>query len=147
MHSSKKSTAQTQLFGIALTARLRTYMSTVAKPNKTFRIAYLLKEQFRLASHLGRKEAIAALDDWFSWSKKSRSSEFVNIFKSIVEHRESIVTTPTYYPFNALIESSNITLHLITRMVFRFKSTENLIPLCLLNRRGRFPRLSRMRVA
>jgi transposase len=35
---------------------------------------------------------------------------------------------------NALVESTNTKLHLLTRLAYGFKSTDNLIALCLLGR-------------
>jgi len=42
---------------------------------------------------------------------------------------------------NALIESTNTKLRLLTRMAYGFKSTDNLIALCLLDRGGYCPPL------
>jgi transposase len=124
-----------------LTARQRNSLSSVAKVNKRLYRAYLLKEQFRLIFQLRGEEAITALDDWCSWAKRCRIPAFVDLCKHIVNHRESIVATLTHGLSNALIESTNTKLRLITRKAFGFKSTDNLIALCLLDRGGYCPML------
>ena len=124
-----------------LTARQRSSLSQVAKVNKRLYRAYLLKEQFRMIFQLRGEEAITALDDWCSWASRCRIPEFVHLCKSIKAHRESIVATLTNGLSNALIESTNTKLRLITRMAFGFKSTDNLIALCLLDRGGYCPPL------
>jgi transposase len=130
-----------------LTARQRTSLSKVAKLNKTLYRAYLLKEQFRLIFTLKGQEAITALDDWCSWAKRCRIPAFIALYKSIVAHRDSIVATLTHELSNALVESTNTKLRLITRMAFGFRSTDNLIALCLLDRGGYCPSLPGRKVA
>lgn len=124
-----------------LTTRQRNSLSAVAKVNKTLYRAYLLKEQFRLIFQLRGEEAITALDGWCSWARRCRIPAFVDLCKSIVDHRESIVATLTHGLSNALVESTNTKLRLITRMAFGFRSTDNLIALCLLDRGGYCPPL------
>ena len=124
-----------------LTSRQRTSLSTVAKLNKTLYRAYLLKEQFRLIFKLSGDKAIAALDDWLSWAKRCRIPAFVDLYRAITKNRESIVATLTHGLSNALIESTNTKLRLITRIAYGFRSTDNLIALCLLDRGGYCPSL------
>ena len=102
---------------------------------------YLLKEQFRLIFKLSGDEAIAALDDWLSWAKRCRIPAFVDLYRAITKNRESIVATLTHGLSNALIESTNTKLRLITRIAYGFRSTDNLIALCLLDRGGYCPSL------
>jgi transposase len=59
-----------------------------------------------------------------------------------LRHRESIVATLTNDGLsNALVESTNTKLRLLTRMAYGFRSTDNLIALCLLDRGGYCPPL------
>ena len=125
-----------------LTNRQRESLSRVASVNKTLYRGYLLKEQFRLVFQLRGREAIQALDDWYSWARRCRIPAFVDLYHRIVRHRDSIVATLTNNGLsNALVESTNTKLRLLTRMAYGFKSTDNLIALCLLDRGGYCPPL------
>jgi transposase len=125
-----------------LTNRQRESLSRVASVNKTLYRGYLLKEQFRLVFQLRGREAIQALDDWYSWARRCRIPAFVDLYHRIVRHRVSIVATLTNNGLsNALVESTNTKLRLLTRMAYGFKSTDNLIALCLLDRGGYCPPL------
>lgn len=59
-----------------------------------------------------------------------------------MRHRASIAATLTNHGLsNALVESTNTKLRLLTRMAYGFKFTDNLIDLCLLDRGGYCPLL------
>jgi transposase len=117
-------------------------LSRVAPVNKTLYRGYLLKEQFRLIFQLRGREAIDALDDWRSWARRCRMPAFVDLCHRIVRHRYPGVATLTNDGLsNALVESTNAKLCLLTRMAYGFKSTDNLIALCLLDRDGYCPPL------
>ena len=117
-------------------------LARVAQVNKTLYRAYLLKEQFRLVFQLRGKAAVRALDDWCAWARRCRIPAFVDLYYRVVRHRESIVATLTNDGLsNALVESTNTKLRLLTRVAYGFKSTDNLIALCLLDRGGDCPPL------
>jgi len=117
-------------------------LSRVASVNKTLYRAYLLKEQFRLVFQLRGRAAVRALDAWCSWARRCRIPAFVGLYHRIVRHRDSIIATLTNDGLsNALVESTNTKLRLLTRMAYGFKSTDNLIALCLLDRGGYCPPL------
>jgi transposase len=117
-------------------------LARVAQVNKTLYRAYLLKEQFRLVFQLRGKAAVRALDDWCAWARRCRIPAFVDLYYRVVRHRESIVATLTNDGLsNALVESTNTKLRLLTRVAYGFKSTDNLIALCLLDRGGYCPPL------
>jgi transposase len=125
-----------------LSERQQQSLSRVASVNKTLYRAYLLKEQFRLVFQLRGSEATQALDEWCSWARRCRIPAFVDLYRRIVKHRDSIVATLTNDGLsNALVESTNTKLRLLTRMAYGFKSTDNLIALCLLDRGGYCPPL------
>jgi transposase len=125
-----------------LTDRQQAGLARVAQVNKTLYRAYLLKEQFRLVFQLRGKAAIRALDDWCAWARRCRIPAFVDLYFRILRHRESIVATLTNDGLsNALVESTNTKLRLLTRMAYGFRSTDNLIALCLLDRGGYCPPL------
>ena len=116
-------------------------LAKVASVNKTLYRAYLLKEQFRLVFQLRGQPAIAALDDWIRWARRCRIGPFVDLAKRIAKHRATIEATLTHGLSNALIESTNTKLRLLTRLAYGFRSTNNLIALCLLDRGGYCPPL------
>jgi transposase len=125
-----------------LTDRQQQSLSRVASVNKTLYRAYLLKEQFRLVFQLRGSEATQALDEWCSWARRCRIPAFVDLYRRIMKHRDSILATLTNNGLsNALVESTNTKLRLLTRMAYGFTSTDNLIALCLLDRGGYCPPL------
>ena len=85
--------------------------------------------------------AIQVLDAGCSWARRCRIPSFVNLYHRIQKHRAAIVATLTHGLSNALVESTNTRLRLLTRMAYGFKSTDNLIALCLLDRSGYCPPL------
>jgi transposase len=125
-----------------LTDKQQAGLARVAQVNRTLYRAYLLKEQFRLVFQLRGKAAIRALDDWCTWARRCRIPAFVDLYYRVVRHRESIVATLTNDGLsNALVESTNTKLRLLTRVAYGFRSTDNLIALCLLDRGGYCPPL------
>jgi transposase len=125
-----------------LTDRQQQSLSRVASVNKTLYRAYLLKEQFRLVFQLRGSEATQALDEWCAWARRCRIPAFVDLYRRIMKHRDSILATLTNNGLsNALVESTNTKLRLLTRMAYGFTSTDNLIALCLLDRGGYCPPL------
>ena len=108
--------------------------------NKTLYRGYLLKEQFRLIFQLRGSEALQALDAWCAWARRCRIPSFVDLYRRILCHRDSILATLTNDGLsNALVESTNTKLRLVTRVADGFKSTDNFIALCLLDRGGYCP--------
>ncbi len=97
--------------------------------------AYLLKVRSRLIIQLRGREATQALDDWCAWAQRCRIPTFIDLYQWIVKHRDAMVATLTNDELsNALVESTNTKLRLLARMAYEFKSTGNLIALCLLGR-------------
>ena len=124
-----------------LTDRQQTKLAWIANHNSHLYRAYLLKEQLRLVfQHRGR-EAIAMLDAWLAWARRSQIPAFVALYHQINHHRTGIVATLTHGLSNGLVESVNTKLRLITRIAYGFRSTDNLIALCLLDRGGHCPPL------
>jgi transposase len=124
-----------------LTERQQAGLARVAVVNKSLYRAYLLKEQFRLVFRLRGNAAIAALDSRCQWARRCRIEPFVELYHRIKKHRDSIVATLTHGLSNGLVESTNTKLRLLTRMAYGFRSTDNLIALCMLDRGGYCPPL------
>ncbi len=81
------------------------------------------------------------LDAWLSWARRSRIPAFVELYPRIKRHRAGIIASLTHGLSNGLTGSVNTKLRLITRMAYGFRSTDNLIALCLLDRGGHCPPL------
>jgi len=124
-----------------LTDRQATKLAGIAKHNQRLYRAYLLKEQLRLVFQHRGKKAIAMLDDWLAWARRSQIPAFVELYHRIKRHRDGIVASVTHGLSNGLTESVNTKLRLLTRMAYGFRSTDNLIALCLLDRGGYCPPL------
>lgn len=95
--------------------------------------AYLLKEGLRAVFKMPLEAATEALDGWVSWARRSRIDAFVKLQRSIVKHRDRILAAIEHGLSNALIESKNTKIRLITRVAFGFKSAEALIALAMLS--------------
>lgn len=124
-----------------LTDRQRTKLAWIARHNQRLYRAYLLKEQLRLVFQHRGAEAVAMLDDWLAWARRSQIPAFVELYHRIKKHRAGIVAAVTHGLSNGLTESVNTKLRLLTRIAYGFKSTDNLIALCLLDRGGYCPPL------
>lgn len=85
--------------------------------------------------------AIAALDAWLARACRSRIPQMVELSRRVRRHRTTIDATLVHGLSNALVESTNTKLRLITRMGYGFRSVDNLIALCLLDRGGYCPPL------
>jgi transposase len=70
-----------------------------------------------------------------------RTPAFVELARKIVEHRAAIDATLDHGLSNALIESTNTKMRLLTRIAFGFRSREALVALTLLALGGYRPNL------
>src|SRR5262249_60563569 len=86
--------------------------------------AYLLKEQLRLvfkkAGTLGKE----ILGEWLQWARRCRIRPFVQLARTITRHRVDIETTLDLGLSNALVESINTKIRLLTRIAFGFHLAE-----------------------
>jgi transposase len=124
-----------------LTDRQAAKLAWIAKHNNQLYRAYLLKEQLRLVFQHRGDEAVAMLDAWLAWARRSQIPAFVELYHRIKKHRAGIINTLTHGLSNGLTESVNTKLRLLTRIAYGFRSTDNLIALCLLDRGGHCPPL------
>lgn len=124
-----------------LTERQANKLAWIARHNHRLYRAYLLKEQLRLVFQHRGDEAIAMLDAWLEWARRCQIPAFVELYHRIKRHRDGIVASVTHGLSNGLTESVNTKLRLLTRMAYGFRSTDNLIALCLLDRGGYCPDL------
>jgi transposase len=124
-----------------LTDRQATKLAWIAKHNNQLYRAYLLKEQLRLVFAHHGTEAVAMLNAWLAWARRSQIPAFVKLYHRIKKHRAGIIASVTHGLSNGLTESVNTKLRLLTRIAYGFRSTDNLIALCLLDRGGHCPPL------
>ena len=116
-----------------LTDRQQAKLAWIARHNRSLYRAYLLKEQLRLVFHHRGPQAVAMLDAWLGWARRSRIPAFVELYHRIKRHRAGIIASVTHGLSNGLTESVNTKLRLLTRIAYGFRSTDNLIALCLLD--------------
>ena len=124
-----------------LTRRQKAKLATIAKTNARLYRAYLLKEQLRQVFHLPTEKALALLGEWLRWARRSRIPAFVKLARSVTENRIGIKAALTERLSNALVESVNTKIRLITRVAFGFRSADALIALAMLSLGGYCPPL------
>lgn len=116
-----------------LTARQQEKLAWIAKCDPRLHRAYLLKEGLRLVFQLKGQAGKDALDRWISWARRCRIPAFVALQRRIVKHRVAIDAALDSGLSNALIESTNTKIRLITRVAFGFHGPEPLIALAMLS--------------
>lgn len=119
----------------------RDKLSWLAKTDPRMHRAYLLKEGLRFAFRVKGEPGKQALDRWISWARRCRIPAFVVLQRRIVKHREAIDAALENNLSNALIESTNTKIRLITRVAFGFHSAAPLIALAMLSLGGHRPAL------
>lgn len=124
-----------------LTVGQRAQLDWIAKTDPRLWRAYLLKEALRYVFAVKGNAGKVALDHWISWARRSRLPAFVALQRRIVKHRAAIEAALDSGLSNALIESTNTKIRLLTRIAFGFHSPDPLIALALLALGGHAPNL------
>ena len=124
-----------------LTARQQAKLSDVQATNKALYRAYLLKEQLRQIYQLPPRAAIALLERWLAWARRSRLPAFVKLARTITDQRAGILAAIEHGLSNARIEQVNTQIRLIARRAFGFHSAGALIALAMLTLAGLCPSL------
>lgn len=124
-----------------LTDRQRDKLAWIAKTDPRLHRAYLLKEALRWVFTVKGEPGKQALDRWISWARRCRIEAFVALQRRITKHRVQINATLDNNLSNALIESTNTKIRLITRIAFGFHSATPLIALAMLSLGGHRPTL------
>lgn len=124
-----------------LTRRQRSKLASIARTNERLYRAYLLKEQLRQVFHLPVGQALEMLEQWLGWARRCRIPAFVKLARSVADHRSGIAAALTQRLSNALVESVNTKIRLITRVAFGFRSPDALIALAMLSLGGLCPAL------
>jgi transposase len=124
-----------------LTDRQRDKLAWIAKTDPRLYRAYLLKEGLRFVFVVKGEAGKQALDRWLSWARRCRIPAFVNLAVRITAVRARIEATLDHGLSNALIESVNTKIRLLTRLAFGFRSADALIALAMLSLGGHRPAL------
>ena len=103
--------------------------------------AYLLKEGLRHVFAVGGHHGKEALRRWLSWAKRCRIPQFVKTARTIAAELPAIHASLDHNMSNALIESTNTKIRLLTRLAFGFRHPHALISLALLALGGHRPEL------
>lgn len=122
-----------------LTDRQRDKLTWIAKTDPRLHRAYLLKEALRWVFHVKGDTGKQALHRWISWARRCRLPAFIALQRRITRHRREIEATLEHGLSNALIESVNTKIRLITRVAFGFHSAAPLIALAMLSLGGHRP--------
>ena len=124
-----------------LTDRQQAKLEWVAKTDPRLHRGYLLKEGLRFCFKVKGQAGKDALDRWLSWAQRCRIDAFVNLGRKIKRNRAAIDASLDHGLSNALIESTNTKIRVLTRMAYGFKTPEALIALALLSLGGYRPDL------
>ena len=116
-------------------------LAWITKTDPRLYRAYLLKEGLRHVFAVKGEQGKQALDRWLSWARRCRLPSFVRLARRIVKYRASIEAALDHDLSNALIESTNTKIRLLTRIAFGFRSPEALIALAMLALGGYRPAL------
>ena len=122
-----------------LTERQRDKLAWIAKNDPRLHRAYLLKEGLRYVFAVKGEVGKIALDRWLSWARRCRIPAFVHLAQRITAIREKIHAALDHDLSNALIESVNTKIRLLTRIAFGFRSPHALIALAMLSLGGHRP--------
>jgi len=124
-----------------LTVHQQAKLAWVAKTDPRLHRGYLLKEGLRFVFQIKGDAGKAALDRWLAWAQRCRIAAFVELGRKIRRHRPEIEAALEHGLSNALIESTNTKVRVLTRIAYGFKSPEALIALAMLSLGGHRPDL------
>ena len=124
-----------------LTVRQQEKLAWIAKTDPRLHRAYLLKEGLRYVFAVKGEPGRIALTRWLSWARRCRIPAFVHLAKRITAVRHRIEATLEHGLSNALIESVNTKIRLLTRLAFGYHSPQPLIALAMLSLGGHRPQL------
>jgi transposase len=124
-----------------LTERQRHELDWIAKTDPRLWRAYLLKEGLRYVFAVRGDDGRQALHRWLAWARRSQLPAFLDLHRKITAHRHAIEATLEHGLSNALIESTNTKIRLLTRIAFGFHGHEPLVALALLALGSHPPRL------
>lgn len=124
-----------------LTERQRHKLAWIARTDERLWRAYLLKEGLRYVFAIKGEAGKVALKRWLAWAQRSRLPSFITVARRVRAQQERIHATLDHGLSNAVIESVNTKIRLLTRIAFGFHSAPALIALAMLSLGGHPPTL------
>jgi transposase len=124
-----------------LTDRQRKQLGYLLTMHPTLIDAWVLKEGLRRVFTTTGEAAIDSFDHWVDRAVISDLAPFQHLADRLARHRPQIVETLTHGLSNALIESMNTKIRLITRRGFGFRNPDALLALLRLSLGGYRPQL------
>ena len=124
-----------------LTAGQHVKLAWIAKTSPLLYRAYLLKEALRHAFTIKGEAGKVAIDRFCSWASRSPIPAFVDLGRRIRRHRTRIDATMDTGLSNALTESTNTKIRVLTRVAYGFADPYALIALAMLSLGGARPAL------
>ena len=124
-----------------LTENQAAKLAWIAKVDPRLHRGYLLKEGLRYVFKVKGDAGKQALDRWLKWVQRCRIPVFVELGRKIRRFRATIDATLDHGLSNALIESTNTKIRVLTRVAYGFKSPQALTALALLSLGGYRPNL------
>lgn len=128
-----------------LTDKQQAKLDWIATTDPRLHRSYLLKEGLRTVFVIGHSDGadagIEALDQWLGWAARCRIVAFVELGRKIRRHRPQIEAAIREDLSNALVESTNTKIRVLTHVAFGFHSAEALIALAMLSLGGYRPDL------
>jgi transposase len=124
-----------------LTANQTDKLAWIAKTDPRIYRAYLLKEGLRHVFAVKGEEGKQALDKWMCWAWRCQIPAFIKLAHQIRKYRASIDNALDHNLSNALVESTNTKIRLLTRIAYGFRSPDALIAIAMLSLGGYRPPL------
>ena len=116
-----------------LTSNQAVRLEMIARSDKQLYRAYLLKEKLRLIFQLNDVgEAEQELIAWVKWARHCRITEFVELQRKIMRHKDHILNTIRFDVSNARIEANNNKIKLLIRQAYGFRDVNNMIHMVML---------------
>jgi transposase len=124
-----------------LTERQQQRLEWIAETHPSLWEAYRLKEGLRLLFKMRGPAGLDALQAWLAWASSSNLEQFRHLAVRIAAIRTPIEATLIHGLTNALVESVNTKIRLLTRIAFGFHSPQPLIALAMLSQGPHRPQL------
>ncbi len=124
-----------------LTERQQQKLSSIQQTNQRLYRAYLLAQQLRQIYRVDATDALALLEAWLKWARRSRLEPFRKLARRITEQRERVEAAFTNGLSNARVEQMNTQIRLIIRRGFGYHSPDAVIALAMLSLGGLCPPL------
>ncbi|WGY00320.1 ISL3 family transposase [Nocardioides sp. QY071] len=116
-----------------LTDRQQQRLAWIAATHPRLWEAYRLKEGLRALFRMHGPDAIDAFREWLAWARASGIEEFAHLATRIEAIAARVEATLTHRLTNALVESVNTKIRLLTRIAFGFHTPRPLIALAMLS--------------